>query len=131
VWAEWLSVSFCKLLIAVSTRRGSKVGFLLHPLHLRTERVDFGCIMVATKEEASTKQAPNTACCPLHLVPCLAYSLAPKTGATCSSEMSANFHWTTRRYIPEDKTLRLNNNLVQRKRNHVGDCNSLIVVVAA
>jgi hypothetical protein len=32
-------------------------------------------------------------------------SSALKTEAICSSEMSVDFQWTTRRYIPEDGTL--------------------------
>jgi hypothetical protein len=36
---------------------------------------------------------------------CLAYSLRLKMEATCSSETSNDFQRTTRRYIPEDRTL--------------------------
>jgi hypothetical protein len=36
---------------------------------------------------------------------CLAYSSTLKMEATCSSEMSVAFQRTTRRYIPEDRTL--------------------------
>jgi hypothetical protein len=39
------------------------------------------------------------------LVFCLAYSSTLKMEATCSSETSVDFQRTTRRYIPEDKTL--------------------------
>jgi hypothetical protein len=31
----------------------------------------------------------------------------PEDGATFSSETSVNLQWTTRRYVPEDKTLHL------------------------
>jgi hypothetical protein len=33
------------------------------------------------------------------------YSLTLKMEATCSSETSADFQWTTRRYTPDDRTL--------------------------
>jgi hypothetical protein len=48
--------------------------------------------------------------CRLHLYveSCLAYSLTLKTEAMCSSETSADFQRTTRRYIPEGRTLHLN-----------------------
>jgi hypothetical protein len=36
---------------------------------------------------------------------CMAYSSTLKMEATCSSETSADFRQTTRRYIPEDRTL--------------------------
>jgi hypothetical protein len=39
------------------------------------------------------------------LVSCLAYSLILKMEATCSSETSVDFQWTTQYYIPQDKTL--------------------------
>jgi hypothetical protein len=39
------------------------------------------------------------------LVSCLAYILRPNMGAKFSSETSADFHRTIRRYIPEDRTL--------------------------
>jgi hypothetical protein len=39
------------------------------------------------------------------LVPYLAHSSILRMGATYSSEKSADFQWTTRRYIPEDITL--------------------------
>jgi hypothetical protein len=39
------------------------------------------------------------------LVSCLAYSSALKKKATRSSEISDDFQQTTRRYIPEDRTL--------------------------
>jgi hypothetical protein len=39
------------------------------------------------------------------LVSCLAYSLTLKMEAMCSSEMSVDLQWTTRHYIPEDRTL--------------------------
>jgi hypothetical protein len=39
------------------------------------------------------------------LVSCLAYSLALKMEAICSSETSVNFQRTARCYIPEDRTL--------------------------
>jgi hypothetical protein len=41
------------------------------------------------------------------LVYCLVYSSTLKMEATCSSETSADFQRSTRRYIPEDGTLRL------------------------
>jgi hypothetical protein len=40
------------------------------------------------------------------MVSCLAYCSALNMGAICSSETSVDFHRTTRRYIPEDSTLR-------------------------
>jgi hypothetical protein len=39
------------------------------------------------------------------LVSCLAYSSNLRMKATCSSKTSADFQRTTRRYIPEDRTL--------------------------
>jgi hypothetical protein len=39
------------------------------------------------------------------LVSCLAYSFNLKMEVTCFSEMSVDFHQTTRHYIPEDRTL--------------------------
>jgi hypothetical protein len=39
------------------------------------------------------------------LVSRLAYSSTLKMEATCSSETSINFQWTTWRYIPEPQTL--------------------------
>jgi hypothetical protein len=39
------------------------------------------------------------------LVSCLAYSSTLKTEATFSSETSADFQWTSWRYIPEDRTI--------------------------
>jgi hypothetical protein len=39
------------------------------------------------------------------LVSCLAYSSALKMEEICSSEMSVDFQWTTRCYIPKDNTL--------------------------
>jgi hypothetical protein len=45
------------------------------------------------------------------IVPYLAYSSTLKMEATCSSETSTDFHRTTLRYIPEDRTL---NNLCSR-----------------
>jgi hypothetical protein len=39
------------------------------------------------------------------VVPCLAYSLTLKMEATCFSDMSVDFQWTTWRYIPDDRTL--------------------------
>jgi hypothetical protein len=39
------------------------------------------------------------------LVPFLAYSSTLRVEATCSSEMSVDFQWTTLRYIAEDRTL--------------------------
>jgi hypothetical protein len=39
------------------------------------------------------------------LVSCLVYSSTLKMEATCSSETSVDLQWTTRRYIPEDRTL--------------------------
>jgi hypothetical protein len=36
---------------------------------------------------------------------CMAYSSNLKMEATCSFETSVDFQWTTRRYIPEDRTL--------------------------
>jgi hypothetical protein len=41
------------------------------------------------------------------LVYCLAYSSTLKMEAICSSETSVYFHRTTRRYMPEDRTLPL------------------------
>jgi hypothetical protein len=41
----------------------------------------------------------------LCLISCLAYASNLKIEATCSSETSVDFERTTRRYIPEDKTL--------------------------
>jgi hypothetical protein len=38
----------------------------------------------------------------------LAYSSAMKMEATCSSETSVDFRRTTRRYIPEDRTVHTN-----------------------
>jgi hypothetical protein len=38
---------------------------------------------------------------------CLAFSSALKMEGTYSSETSVGFHWTTRQYIPEDRTLSL------------------------
>jgi hypothetical protein len=38
------------------------------------------------------------------LISCSAYSVL-KMEATCSSEMSVGFQWTTWRYIPDDRTL--------------------------
>jgi hypothetical protein len=40
------------------------------------------------------------------LVSCLAYSSNLKKELICSSETMFGFHQTTRRYIPEDRTLR-------------------------
>jgi hypothetical protein len=40
------------------------------------------------------------------LVSCLAYTSTLKMEAVRSSETSVDFQWTTRRYIPEDRTLR-------------------------
>jgi hypothetical protein len=42
---------------------------------------------------------------PFMLVSCLAYSSTLKMEATCCSEMSVDFQWTTRHYIPEHRTL--------------------------
>jgi hypothetical protein len=39
------------------------------------------------------------------LIYCLAYYLAPKMEAACSSETSVNFRQTTRRYVPENRIL--------------------------
>jgi hypothetical protein len=39
------------------------------------------------------------------LLSCSAYFLTLKMEAICSSEKSVHFQWTTRRYIPEDRTL--------------------------
>jgi hypothetical protein len=39
------------------------------------------------------------------LVSCLVYFSTLKMEATCFSGKSVHFQWTTRRYIPEDKTL--------------------------
>jgi hypothetical protein len=47
-------------------------------------------------------------------VSCLAYSSTLKMEATCSSETSLDFHWTTRRYIPEDRN------------HHSHDCENLV-----
>jgi hypothetical protein len=41
----------------------------------------------------------------LLLVSCLAYSSTINTEATCSSETSGDFGRSTRRYIPDDRTL--------------------------
>jgi hypothetical protein len=41
------------------------------------------------------------------LVSCLAYSATLKIEAICSSERSVDFQRTARRYIPEDRTLRI------------------------
>jgi hypothetical protein len=38
-----------------------------------------------------------------------AYSSTLKKEAMCSSETMVDFQWTTRRYIPEDKTLHNHN----------------------
>jgi hypothetical protein len=46
-----------------------------------------------------------SACYLLPLVSCLAYSSTLKVDATSSSETSVNFQRTTRRYIPEERTL--------------------------
>jgi hypothetical protein len=45
-------------------------------------------------------RSPLTAC--VMLVFRLAFSSTLKMEATCSSETLVDFHWTTRRYIPED-----------------------------
>jgi hypothetical protein len=42
------------------------------------------------------------------LVSCFAYSWTVKMVSTCSSEMSVDFQRTTRHYIPEDRTLQIN-----------------------
>jgi hypothetical protein len=47
-------------------------------------------------------QAVISAC--LILVSCFAYSSALKTEAIYSSETSVDFHLTSQRYIPEDRT---------------------------
>jgi hypothetical protein len=39
------------------------------------------------------------------LVSCLAYYSKLKIEATCSSKTSVDFQWTTRRYIPKNRTL--------------------------
>jgi hypothetical protein len=39
------------------------------------------------------------------LVSCMVYSATLKMEATSSSETSVDFQWTTRRYIPENRTL--------------------------
>jgi hypothetical protein len=39
------------------------------------------------------------------LVSSLAYSLTLKMEVTFSSEISADYQWTTQRYIPENRTL--------------------------
>jgi hypothetical protein len=60
------------------------------------------------KQVASKRQVAGRAllaACFL-LVSCLAYSLTVKMETICSSETSVDFHRTTWRYIPEDRTLR-------------------------
>jgi hypothetical protein len=52
-----------------------------------------------------TKLYPAVSATRFMLVSCLAYSSTVKIEATCSSETSVEFHRTTRRYIPEDRTL--------------------------
>jgi hypothetical protein len=42
------------------------------------------------------------------VVPCLDYSSTLKMEVTCSSETSVFFQWNTRRYVPKDRTLRIN-----------------------
>jgi hypothetical protein len=43
--------------------------------------------------------------CRLYVVSCLAYSSTLKMEETCSSETSVDFQQTTRRYVPEYRTL--------------------------
>jgi hypothetical protein len=52
------------------------------------------------KPERSKYQAER-----LTLVSCLVYSSILKIYATCSSETSVDFQWTTQCHIPEDRTL--------------------------
>lgn len=47
----------------------------------------------------------NTSPAPPH-AGCLAYSSTPKLVAKCSSKIFADFHQTTRRYMPEDRPAR-------------------------
>jgi hypothetical protein len=50
-------------------------------------------------------QAGNQRLLSATMVYCLAFSSTLKMEATCSSETSVDFQRTTRRYIPEDRTL--------------------------
>jgi hypothetical protein len=57
------------------------------------------------------------------LVPCLAYSSTPKIELICSSETSVDFHRTTRRYIPDDRTIYL------RSPRPMKPLNKLIIII--
>jgi hypothetical protein len=52
----------------------------------------------------------------LLLVSCC-YSLTLKKEAICYSELSVDFQWTTRRYIPEDDTLQHVTNFLMTRCN--------------
>jgi hypothetical protein len=56
------------------------------------------------KSQPTFRRKQSSATC-FTLVSCLACSLALKMEVTYSSEMSVDFQRTTRRYIPEDRTL--------------------------
>jgi hypothetical protein len=51
------------------------------------------------------------------LVSCLAYYSTLKMEATCSSETFFDFHWTVRRYIPEDRNI--HNHLCEKLKSYI------------
>jgi hypothetical protein len=66
------------------------------------------------RKKGTNKQALLATC--FTLASCLAYSSTLKIEATCSSETSVDFQWTTRRYIPENRTLQ--NRRCENLRSH-------------
>jgi hypothetical protein len=60
---------------------------------------------IISQKPAFLKQITELLATCFTLISCLAYSLTLKKEAICVSETLLDFQWTTRRYIPEHRTL--------------------------
>jgi hypothetical protein len=86
-------------LISYASDHGfEKAGFL------KTSIFGIQCHVVFCKSTSSGLKSKKATVC-LKLVSCLAYSSTLKTEVICSTETSADFQWTTRHYISEERTL--------------------------